>query len=264
MTSVLLVLGGGSSWFRGGVHIERSADRLVLEQGPSMFVKIVVIAWPLLLLLGAYLCYRVLFKQPSTTFACDRASGTCSLDGSSEQMPALADITGAEIEVIHRSRQGDFRFINLLLKDGKKKTLSQDGAQRADSVASYKAAVAAIEKFLADPSQAKLETSFIYHASLWEKFWNVSTWLGAAMVYALVLGVAMTRTYTFDRTAKKLIAVDHKPIYGDVAQEITFDRIAEVMPGPPVELKLKDGAILTIASGDDAGALGKELAELVR
>jgi hypothetical protein len=252
----LLALGGGSSWFRGSLDIQQSVDGLVLTQGPSTFVKIVTFAWPLALLLGAWLCYNVWFVARTTTFTCDRGTGKCAIDGETAAMPALADITGAELEKTHRNGQGDFYWVKLTLKEGRNKYVSHDGAQRNDVVAQYRATVEAIQGFLSDTSKQELETSFMYRSSTWEKVYAGFTTGGGLVLMLFLLVMFNTRTFTLERG--KLTMSDSRPLFGTKSEEITADKIAAVVDrkddGRVIELKLSDGKTVTILSGDDQAA----------
>ncbi len=259
----MLALGGGSSWFRGSLELQQSVDRIVLEQGPSTLLKIAMYTSPLLIVLGVYFCYAAFFVAKTTTFTCDRASGKCELDGKSEAVPSLSKIVGVELENQHRDRQGDFKFIKLVLGDGGKQYLSNDGAQRAEVVAEYRAAVDAIQAFLADPSRPKLETSWTYRASTWEKVYNVGMLVGALFFMAVVLGLANTRIYTFERG--KVTLRDHRPVFGTSRRELAANEIARVTDGPAIELVLTDGSKVPILTGEDerAGAIVEQARKLL-
>jgi len=259
---VLLVLGGGSSWFRGSLDIQSGVDRLVLVQGPSTFVKIATYGFALLLVIGVWLCYRTLFTTQTTTFTCDRASGKCELDGDSRNLPALADIASAELDTSHENRQGDFRWVTLVKKDGTKKNISPQGAQLESVVAEYKASVEAIQKFLADPSAPKLETKFTYRASLAEKVYIVMTFAGGLLVMGALLILWNTRTFTFDKSSGKATLVDSRPLFGGNERDVAFDKITSIASGTSVELVLADNSKVAVASGDDIASIADKLHEL--
>jgi hypothetical protein len=206
-----------------------------------------------------WLCYRTLFVTQTTTFTCDRASGKCQLDGDASNIPELADIASVELEVTHENRQGDFRWVTLVRKDGTKKPLSPQGAQLESSVAEYTAAVEAIRKFLADPAAPKLETSFTYRASLAEKVYIVATFLGGLMVMAVMLILQNTVTYTFDKGSGKATLAQHRPLFGGSEREIAFDQITAISKGAGVDLVLADSSRVTIASGSDVATVAAKL-----
>jgi len=256
----LLALGGGTSWFRGSLEIQQSVDRLVLSQGPSTLVRIVLYAWPLVVLLGAFLCYRTLFTSQTSTFTCDRASGKCQLNGN--DAPALANIKGVELDTTYRGKEGRFYYPTLLLKDGGKFMLTQQGAQKESVIADYRATVKTIEGFLGG-SEPRLETSFTYSASTWEKVYSVGTLAGGALLMFVILGLAMTRTYTFDKTARKIELVDHRPLLGDKTRELAFGEVSLEHQGEAVELVLNDKSRVTILERDEDN-VAKQLGELLK
>jgi hypothetical protein len=256
----LLALGGGTSWFRGSLEIQQSVDRLMLSQGPSTVMRIALYAWPLVVLLGAFLCYRTLFTSQTSTFTCERASGKCRLDGN--DAPALADIKGVELDTTYRGKEGRFYYPTLLLRDGGKFQLTQQGAQKDSVIADYRATVKAIEGFLGG-SEPRLETSFTYRAGTWEKVYSVGTLAGSALLMFVILGMAMTRTYTFDKAARKIELVDHRPLLGDKTRELAFGEVTLDHQGQAVELVLKDNSRVMILDQDE-GNVAKQLGELLK
>src|SRR5262245_14498 len=262
MLQMLVVLGGGTSWFRSPVEVQRSVDRLVLEQGPSTFIKLVMYGLALLLPLGLYLCYRTLFTTQTTTFACDRATGKCTLDGNAAGMPALADIKDVELEKTWAARQGDFYWITLRLKDGGKQKITPQGAQQKEVVAQYRAALDKIKSFLADSAAPRLETSFTFRSSLGQKFYTVTNVLGGASFLFMLLPLNATSTFTFDKNAAKATFDTRTPVLGTKHRDVAFADIQSIDESKGVALKLASSETVVVWTGADAELAGR-IAELV-
>ena len=197
------MLGDGSFW-RSSIHVHSGADRLVLSQGPSVMMQIIV--WLLLIVLAFGWLATIggfLTTQPQH-LVCDRAAGTCTLND--RPLAPLADVTGAILERNWTRANGEFWGVVLKMRDGSKRDAFTQRAQSKKSVAEYRAAVDAIRAFLTNPAQTRLDTTYVYRTSVMEDVLGVVRGLVLA-VFAVVLVATWNRSsYTFDRGTGKVTA----------------------------------------------------------
>src|SRR5258706_10985619 len=138
--------------FQGPIEIQQSIGKLVITQGPSNLIRFITYGWPLIILIAAIVSYSRFFGSKTTKLTCVRATKSCELSGGSRRSLSLDDIKGVELENYYQHKDGDFKAVTVLLKDGTKERLSPNGAREESSVAEYRAAVEAIRSFLDDRS----------------------------------------------------------------------------------------------------------------
>jgi hypothetical protein len=257
----------------GPIELRRSGpDRLTVRQRPRRLVRVALYGWILVTVALAAVAWST-FRTRTTTFRCDRANGICDLDGSPERQPRVDDIGSAELRqhVVHK--RGLLHSITLHLRDGSTRDIDPGGAQETSAIASYRSAVAAINAFLADPSQPRLDTSFIHRASTSEKLWRVVELIVALVLLAIALFLWTSTTVTFDRSGTISLAT-RGPLRRSRRAISTAD-IAAVADRPlprgrALALHMVDRSIIPLfviaapppppPPGD---ALGQEIAELI-
>src|SRR6516165_5554269 len=109
---------GDSGFWTSSIHIHASPDRLVLTQGPSVMMQIIVWVVLFIIAFATVAFIAVALATNSQHLVCDRSTGAC-LYGDRP----LAQI--ADIKAVHMDRQwsranGTFWGIVIELKDGRK------------------------------------------------------------------------------------------------------------------------------------------------
>jgi hypothetical protein len=260
-----------ASGLAGPIELRRSGpDRLVLRQRPRPPVRAAVYAWSLVTVILAALAWSTLFRTPTTTFRCDRASGICELDGSSERLPRLDDIRSAELRqhVVHK--RGLLHSITLHMRDGSTRDIDPGAAAEPSAVASYRSAVDAINAFLADPSHPRCDISFIRPASTSEKLWRVTETIVALLLLGTAIFLWTTTTATFDRSGTISLATGgplRRSRRAIPAAEVLAVADRPVARGRALSLHMADRSVVplfVIASPLPPGdALARELADLI-
>lgn len=219
--------------------------------------------------LGA-VAWSTLFRTRTTTFHCDRASGICELDGSSERLPRLDEIRSAELRRDVVRKRGLLHSIVLHLRDGSTRDIDSAGAQEATAVASYRSAVGAINAFLADRSRPRLDISFMYRASTSDKVGSIVQLVVALVVLATALFLWTSTTVTLDRSGTISLATGG-PLRRSRRTISTADVV--VVADRPVDrrrslaLHMADRSVIPLFVAapppPPADALGREIAELI-
>jgi hypothetical protein len=232
------------------MEIHKESGRIVLSQKKRIWFRAAVCFWALAVLSILFMLYDELFQTHTWHFTCDRGTGVCAIDGQTRDIPKLADIKRAEMDRGWNRRDGRNWGINLVTADGKKHSIEEQRAIKDSVIADYRATVKAINAFLANPGQQKLDTAFTYVASLSEKL--VSAYYLLFGLVALYGGLrAWTKTvYSFE--AGKITAVVRGPILR-TRQEIDAGWIAAIIDRQVansrfIELSLTDGSLIAIVT----------------
>lgn len=255
---------------RGHLEIRREGGRIVLSQKTRLWFRLSVCLWALVVLMTPFMLYDEIANSHTTHFTCDRASGICAVEGNPKGVPRLADITRAVMEHDFNRRDGANWGINLVTSDGKKYAIEQQRAIKDSVIADYRRTAKAINAFLADPGQQKLETSFTYRAGLSEILKSVFYLIFGIVTLGLGLSLWTRRTYTFE-PGKVTVRV-RGPILRDT-EEIANDRITAiadrpVFAGRRLELNLVDTSSLQVlqegaSENSMISSLAKDLAALL-
>lgn len=253
-----------------GVKVHREGIAIVLLQKTRLWFRAAVCFWATIVLLTPFMIYSEIFTSQTTTFTCDRGAGICAVNGRTNDVPRLADITRAEMDHDFNRRDGRHWGINLLTRDGKRHSIEQQRAIKNTVVDDYRTAVKAINAFLGDHTRQKLDTSFTYHAALSEVLQSFFyLFFGVAALFA-AFPFWTKRRYTFE--PGKIAFQVRRPFQRET-QEIATDRITAIVDRPGanrriVGLKLDDGSSISlIEAGPDqapkANQLAKELAGIL-
>ena len=259
-----LTEGGACSFLRGPIAVERSPERLVLSQRPGVIFKALAACCLIGLVLSACILFDRVANNKTTTLKCARATGVCTLKHEGvtrSDLPPLSEVVAAEVASSHAHRQGgDFAFVYLILRDGRRVPITPEGGQNRDSVSGCQAMAAAINAFLADPGALTLDVSAVYSASLWEKV-NAGLMLAGMLALTLAAGATFSiSTVTFDRVAGRVIFKRSRPIGGRSALELPLSGVSEVRDrrsrtgARTVELALIGGTAVAVASAGAASA----------
>jgi len=237
---------------RGSIKVRAEADQLVLSERPRLrylvtFFLVALFATPIVV--GGI---AGLFANQPQHLICDRARDTCERDGVT--LAPLHDIAGAELTEREvrgtRTALGYFQSVTFVLRDGTHLRASSMEAQSTSSTAEYRAAVDAIRKFLANPSQSRLETTFEYRPS-----WSERIYLAATSAMPLCFLVAMLSLWPGSSyvCGQGLVIAKNGPRFGKkLTYELPIDQIAvigdrrsEIARG--IDLQLIDGNRILIA-----------------
>jgi hypothetical protein len=252
------------------MKIRKKGGNIILSQKTRLWFRAAVSVWATVVLMTPFMIYSELFSSQTTRFTCERGSGVCAVDGRPKDVPRLADITRAEMDHDFNRRDGTNWGINLVTRDGKKHSIEQQRAIKDSVIADYRSTVKAINAYLADGTQQKLDTSFTYRASLWEKLQSIFyLFFGVATLFVGWL-LWTRRVYTFE--AGKVTVVVCRP-FQRATQEIGADRITaiadrHVFDRRRVELKLAGALPIPVVEAGStetlvADPLAKELAEFL-
>jgi hypothetical protein len=115
-------------------------------------------------------------------------------------------------------------------------------------VASYRAAVEALNAFLADPRRLELETSFTYKAGVVKTLRGVGTFAGGLFVLGMLVLLFPTYVSTFERGR---VVLASRSLLRRSRYEATADEIAAVVErqGPRARalgLELRDGSTVVV------------------
>jgi hypothetical protein len=256
--------------FRTPMKIQKQAGRIILVQKTRLWFRAAVCFWATVVLMMPFMLYSDFFSSQTTRFTCDRGTGDCAVNGRTKEVPRIADITRAQMDRDFSRRDGTNWGIDLITRDGKKHSIEEQRAIRDSVVADYRATVKAINAYLADARQQKLDTSFTYRAGVWEKIQSVFYLFFGAGTLLVAWNLWTKRMYAFE-PAKVTVAVLH-PFQREM-RDIAAGRIAAIMDRQffnrkVVELKLDDASTITIvdAAGTEvamADQLAKELAQVL-
>lgn len=255
----------------GPIELRRSGpDRLVLRQRPRRLVRAAVYGWSLVTVVLGAVAWSTLVRTHTTSFRCDRASGICELDGSSDRLPRLDQIRSAELRGDVVRKRGLLHSIVLTLRDGSTRDIDPGGAGEASAVASYRSAVGAINAFLADRSRPRLDISFTYRASNSDKVGSIVQLLVALVILATALFLWTSTTVTLDRSGTISLATGG-PLRRSRRAIPTADVVA--VADRPVDRKralalhMADRSVIPLFVAapppPPADALGREIADLI-
>jgi hypothetical protein len=262
---------GHPSGLVGPIELRQSGpDALTLRQRPRRLVRAAVYAWTLVTVVFVAVAWSAVFRTRTTTFRCDRATGTCDLDGSPERLPRLDEIRAAELrgDVVHK--QGLLHSIVLHLRDGTSRSIDPGAAREASTIASYRSAVVAINAFLADRSRPRLAISFTHRADTSEKVWRVTEAAVAVVLFAIALLLWTSRSVTFRRSGT--ISLTSGGPLRRSRSAISAAEVAAVADHPvdrgrALSLHMADGSVIplfvVVPPPPPAEALGPPIAELV-
>jgi hypothetical protein len=252
------------------MKISKQGGRIILSQKTRLWFRAAVCFWAAVVLMTPFMLYSELFSSQTTRLTCDRGTGDCAIDGRTKDVPRLAEISRAQMDHDFNRRDGINWGINLITRDGKKHSIEQQRAIRGSVVTDYRATVKAINAYLTDSTQQKLDTSFTYRAGFWEKLKSIFYLFFGAGTLFVAWGLWIRRTYTFEPD-KVTVSVLH-PFQRDTRQ-IAGDRITAITDRQffnrkTVELKLDDDSTIPIvdAGGTEvmtAEQLAKELAQVL-
>ena len=232
------------------MNVHKESGRIVLSQNTRIWFRAAVCFWALVVLGTLFMLYDQLFLSHNWHFTCDRNTGVCAVNGHTRDIPKLADIQSAEMDRGWNGRDGRNWGINLVTTDEKKHSIDEQRAIKASVVAEYRATVKAINAYLADPGQQKLDTAFTYIASLREKVTSVFYLLFEGLTLFLCLSRWSKQIYTFEPGS---ITVAVRGPFLRTRQEIDSNRITaiidrQVVNSRFIELSLADGLLIAIVT----------------
>lgn len=248
------------------VTLHDSSDRLVLRQRPGRWFRWGTWAWGVITLIMIAAFVSEWFGGGWTTrFTCSRASGHCERDGIRGTLPPLAEIERAELRRYHVTKQGDFHAITLHTRAGQTFDVDSYGAQRDDAIASYRATVDDINRFLADPAQQQLDTSFTYHASGSEKARAMVLLVSGLLLLALALALYRAARFTFERARVTLVTRgpfvrDRRELAGDQIRAVVDRRDAS---GCALGLDLTDGSTVIVLQSSSPDPLAQKISAVL-
>lgn len=243
---------------------------IVLSQKTRLWYRLSVCLWAIVVLMTPFMLYDEIVNAHTTHFTCDRASGICAVEGDPKGVPRLADIARAVMDHDFNRRDGANWGIDLVTSNGKKYAIEQQRAIKDSVIADYRRTAKAINAFLADPGQQKLDASFTYRAGISEILKSVFYLIFGIVTLGLGLSLWTRRIYTFE-PGKVTVRV-RGPILRDT-EEIATDGIAAIVDRPVsggriLELNLVDTSSLRVlqegTNGDSMiSSLAKELTALL-
>jgi hypothetical protein len=269
-SSVQPPLSIGGSILRAHLKVRREGGRIVLFQKTRLWFRLCVFLWAMVVLATPFMLYDEIANSHTTHFTCDRASGVCSVQGDPKGVPRLTDISRAVMDHDFNRRDGANWGINLVTSDGKKYAIEQQRAIKDSVIAEYRRTAKAINVFLADPGQQKLDVSFTYRAGISEIIKSFFYLIVGIVTLGLGLLLWTRRIYTFE-SGKVTVRV-RGPIQRGT-EEIGSDGIVAiadrtVFSGRRLELKLADDSSLQVLQeganeNPMVSTLAKELAALM-
>jgi hypothetical protein len=235
----------------GIVEVTPGDDTLVIAQRPTRLFRALTGAACALAALCAWMAIDKLFRDYTTRLVCTRATDRCEIENGRDlrDLPALHDIVGATLPSHHVHKVGEMYNVGLRLRDGSTRLISPEATREDSSLAEYREAVAAIDRFVADPGAARLAVAFTYRASLWEKTRSMFLFAGMLGVVVLMLLLWQRRTYAFDRKAGTLAFKSRTAITRARVREVPLEQITTVRP---FGLRLADGSSLSLPSAGAA------------
>ena len=247
---------GDSGFWTSSIHVHAGPDRLVLSQGPSVMMHIIVwlllfiVAFGWLATIGGFVT-----TQPQH-LVCDRAAGTCVFND--RPLVPLGDVTGAVLERNWSRANGESWGVVLKMRDGTKRDAFTQRAQNKNSVAEYRAAVDAIRAFLANPAQTRLDQTYVYRTSVMEDVLGVVRGVILAFFAVGLILVWSKKSYTFDRAAGKVTASSKGFLQRAKTVELPLDRIDAVIDrrmnvSRYLELSVGGGERVTVAQSKGNG-----------
>lgn len=250
------------------MKIRRKDRTIVLVQKTRLWFRAGVCLWTLIVLLGTLMIYSMLFGSTTIRFTCDRAAGTCEIDGRTRDVPRLADIVSAKMDRDFNRRDGVNWGIDLVTREGKPYAIDAQRAIDGAVVAEYRATVKTINAFLATPAQKTLDTSFTYRAGVWEKIQSLVMEFSAIVILIAGYSLWTKTTYIFEPDRVTLV---RRWAIESTTEELAAVNIARItnrsaIDGRHLELQLHDRGRFTVVQTSrentvDMKALGEELSE---
>jgi len=230
------------------MKIHKNDGKIVLSQKTRLWFRAAVCVWASVVLTTPFWIYWVLFNSQTTRFTCDRGDGVCAVDGRTQGVPRLDDLARAEMDHNWNRRDGVNWGINLVTRDGKKYRIEQQRAIKDSVVADYRAAVKAINAYLHDPAQQKLEVSYTYWAALSEKLQSIFYLFFGVGTLLVGWNLWRRRVYIFE-PGKITVVVRHP--FDRETKEYATDRITAIaerqfMNRRFVDLKLDDMSVVRV------------------
>ncbi|HEY4180689.1 MAG TPA: hypothetical protein VGM90_27780 [Kofleriaceae bacterium] len=254
----------------GPIVSEATDDRVVLTQGMSRAYKVITWMFAIFFALFVPVIIWQLVADSVTGVKCDRSTDKCEMYGYSHRKFAVSEVASAEVINWYQHKVGDSVCVQLTMTDGKKQDISPYCAIDKTSAATYETAVAAINKFLADKTQQKLDTSWAYRSTIFESLRGIFGEVLAIIILLFLIKSWRTRTITFDKVTKKVTTTTKllrgKPVAG--TDEVPLEEFAdfEAIPGCIVEATRNDGTktkFLFTASVASAEKLAADLKTVV-
>jgi len=213
------------SWLlQSPIQIEETADRVVATLRPMRLVRIAALALLAFCAFDAQSVYDMLFGSHSQHLVCDRHTGRCELNG--DEIAIVDELKDAELSTDSMHRSGHFaggsKIVTLILRNGTRPDASTQGAQSARSIAEYRAVVQAIRAFIADRAQPRLDLTYVYRPSLYEKIWAVFFFFVLAFITALVVRAWRTRHVVIDRATGHAVITSRPLLRRATTQERTI------------------------------------------
>lgn len=260
---------GDRSFLQGPVQMQEGGDTLTLSQRPTLFLRL--LTWGVLFLtaFGSLATGGMMLGDQAQQLVCDRGDGTFRLNGN--PVAPLADVAGAELQKNWSRAEGHSYKVVLILKDGTRRDACFQSAQSDASVAEYQAMVDAVRKFLADPSQRRLDRTFIYRAGVMEIVLMVFRTLVMIAVAAVLIRLGRRHGYAFDRKAGRMSATIKGFLGRTRRNEAGFDQVAAVEDRQGgairgIALRFVDGSRVPIwlgRAGAVPGTLPAQLGEIL-
>lgn len=241
------------------MKVHKENGRIVLSQKTRLWFRAAVCLWALVVLSTPFIIYSQWFSSQTTHFMCDRGTGMCEVDGRSKNSPPLTDIKQAQVDHNYNRRDGANYGIELITRDGKKYAIEQQRAIKDSVIADYRAAAQAINAYLANPGQQRLDVSFTYVAGLSEKLTSIFyLFFGVAML-AIGLGIWTKRSYVFEHEKVTLMVSTPLRTFRRAQIEFATQRINAVVDRQVanrrcIEIKVDDSNIPVVSSPQGAGA----------
>jgi len=257
-------LSSGGTFLRAHLKIRREGGMIVLSQKTRLWFRLSVCVWAMVVLMTPFMLYDEIVNSHTTHFTCDRASGICAVEGDPKGVPRLADIARAVMDHDFNRRDGANWGITLVTSDGKKYAIEQQRAIKDSVIADYRQTAKAINAFLADRGQQRLDTSFTYRAGISEILKSIFYLIFGIVTLGLGLSLWTRRTYTFE-SGKVTVRV-RGPILRDT-EEIANDGITavadrRVSAGRRLELNLADSSSLQVLQeGPNENSMIRSLAQ---
>jgi hypothetical protein len=254
--------------------VHKQGSKVVFSQKTRLWFRAAVCFWATVVFLTPFMIYFNFFSSQTTRFTCDRSTGACEVDGQTRDVPRLGDINRAVLDHDFNRRDGANYGIELITREGKKYPIEQQRAIKDSVIADYRKTVKAINAYVADPTQQKLDTSFTYRAGAWERFQSIFYFLFGVGTLFVAWRLWTTRLLTVE--PGKITIVERHP-FNRQTGEIAADRVSgiafrEFSDRRVVELKLDDASTVQVVNAgrmealmadqmarELAGSLGKPL-----
>jgi hypothetical protein len=210
--------------------VERHGDQLTVDQRSNGMVRILTwVALALAVVLVGVFLTSLASGPKRRTFACSRTTHQCELRGGHRWNVPVDDVVAVELSTHQVQNWGEYLRIELRLRSGTRRIISPGDAGTDDSHAEYHAAVDAIRAFLATPTQDRVDTTFAYRVSGFEKLNNGLLAFGALAMLALMVAWSRITTWRFDGAAKTVTITTRGPLRRPRARTLGFAQIDRVI-----------------------------------